>query len=234
MCSTTCAALSDYQEKYGDLYNLRPHPRSPRPTALPSTTSRATRTSSRRRRAPSRTIRTAPLLPRSDIFTADISALDIQDELQTLYTSGTVFHAFLGEKLHLEGRRGAVRKIADKLQAFPCPRPTLCKNHLAGEQFVCPECGENARGQPYHHYRPVQNWNDGKSQEYRERRTYDIANSHLRHSNPVKTDTEPAEATDVRPRTKTTSCSSPQRPARTAKLRRPCLIRPASSTKSSM
>ena len=78
------------------------------------------------------------------------------------------------------------------------PTYSVCKNHgyLAGEQFVCPECGENAEvySRITGYYRPVQNWNDGKSQEYRERKTYDIANSHLRHHGPAKTDTASTEA----------------------------------------
>ena len=116
-----------------------------------------------------------------DIFTA----LDIQDELQTLYTSGTVFHAFLGEKMpDWKSAANLVRKIAENY-SLPyytlSPTYSVCKNHgyIAGEQYTCPECGENTEvySRITGYYRPVQNWNDGKSQEYKERKVYDIENS---------------------------------------------------------
>ena len=194
--------LSDYQEKYGDLYNLEATPAESTSYRL------AKHDVARYPDIITASQGTVPYYTNSShlpvSFTADIfEALDIQDELQTLYTSGTVFHAFLGEKLpDWKAAAALVRKIAEnyKLPYYTMsPTYSVCKNHgyLAGEQFVCPECGENAEvySRITGYYRPVQNWNDGKSQEYRERRTYDIANSHLRHSNPVKTDTEPAEAT---------------------------------------
>ncbi|HWQ51213.1 MAG TPA: anaerobic ribonucleoside-triphosphate reductase, partial [Terriglobales bacterium] len=115
-------------------------------------------------------------------YTPDIfDALDIQDELQTLYTSGTVFHAFLGEKLpDWKAAAGLVRKIAEhyKLPYYTIsPTYSICKNHgyLAGEQFVCPICGHSAEvySRITGYYRPVQNWNEGKAEEYRERRLYE-------------------------------------------------------------
>ena len=120
-----------------------------------------------------------------DIFTA----LDIQDELQTLYTSGTVFHAFLGEKLpDWSAAANLVRKIAEnyKLPYYTMsPTYSVCKNHgyIPGEQFTCPECGEKTEvySRITGYYRPVQNWNDGKAQEYQDRKVYDINNSHLKH-----------------------------------------------------
>ncbi|MBE6935894.1 MAG: ribonucleoside triphosphate reductase, partial [Ruminococcaceae bacterium] len=188
--------LSDYQEKYGDLYNLEATPAESTSFRLAKhdvkhypdiiTASQGT--------VPYYT--NSSHLPVS--FTADIfEALDIQDELQTLYTSGTVFHAFLGEKLpDWKAAAALVRKIAEnyKLPYYTMsPTYSVCKNHgyLAGEQFVCPECGESAEvySRITGYYRPVQNWNDGKSQEYRERKTYDIANSHLKHTGPIMADT---------------------------------------------
>jgi ribonucleoside-triphosphate reductase len=127
-------------------------------------------------------------------YTEDIfEALDIQDDLQTRYTSGTVFHAFLGEKLpSWEAAANLVRKIAEnyKLPYYTLsPTYSVCKNHgyLTGEQFTCPECGETAEvySRITGYYRPVQNWNVGKTQEYKERKEYVIENSTLRHEGPL-------------------------------------------------
>ena len=130
-------------------------------------------------------------------YTEDIfSALDIQDELQTLYTSGTVFHAFLGEKLpDWKAAANLVRKIAENYRLpyyTMSPTYSVCKEHgyLSGEQTVCPHCG--AKTEVYSritgYYRPVANWNDGKAQEYKDRRVYNIGNSKLTHKGPNKVD----------------------------------------------
>lgn len=182
--------LSDYQEKYGDLYNLEATPAE-------STTYRLAKHDVKR--YPD--IRTAcedggtPYYTNSSHlpvgYTADIyEALDIQDELQTLYTSGTVFHAFLGEKMpSWQSAAALVRKIAEnyKLPYYTLsPVYSICKEHgyIAGEKFQCPDCG--AKTEVYSritgYYRPVQNWNDGKAQEYKDRKTYDIENSVLKRS----------------------------------------------------
>ena len=179
--------LSDYQEKYGDLYNLEATPAE-------STSFRLAKhdrerypdiiTASQNDNVPYYT--NSSHLPVG--FTEDIfEALDIQDNLQTLYTSGTVFHAFLGEKLEdWRATMNLVRKIAEnyKLPYYTMsPTYSVCKTHgyIAGEHYECPECG--AKTEVYSritgYYRPVQNWNDGKSQEFKERKTYDIANSKL-------------------------------------------------------
>ena len=122
-------------------------------------------------------------------YTADIfDALDIQDELQTLYTSGTVFHAFLGEKLpDWKSAANLVRKIAEnyRLPYYTLsPTYSVCKEHgyIAGEHFTCPKCGKKAEvySRITGYYRPVQNWNDGKTQEYKNRKLYDIDNSCLK------------------------------------------------------
>ena len=180
--------LSDYQETYGDLYNLEATPAE-------STTYRLAKHD--RELYPS--IKTAggscdtPYYTNSSHlpvdFTTDIfDALDIQDELQTLYTSGTVFHAFLGEKLpDWKAAADLVRTIANnyKLPYFTLsPTYSICKEHgyLTGEQAVCPHCG--APTEVYSritgYYRPVQNWNDGKLQEYANRTEYDIEHSELK------------------------------------------------------
>ena len=186
--------LSDYQEQYGDLYNLEATPAE-------STTYRLAKSDA----AKYPDIITAakdggtPYYTNSSHlpvdFTEDIfTALDIQDELQTLYTSGTVFHAFLGEKLpDWEAAAKLVRKIAEnyKLPYYTIsPTYSVCKNHgyLTGEQFVCPKCGEPAEvySRITGYYRPVQNWNEGKTQEYKERREYNIETSVLTHGAPVQ------------------------------------------------
>ena len=180
--------LSDYQEKYGDLYNLEATPAE-------STSFRFAKhdkkkypdiiSASNNDKVPYYT--NSSHLPVD--FTADIfEALDIQDQLQTLYTSGTVFHAFLGEKLeNWQTCMKLVRKIAEnyKLPYYTMsPTYSVCPKHgyLAGEHFECPECGTKAEvySRITGYYRPVQNWNDGKSQEYKERLTYDIKNSKLK------------------------------------------------------
>ena len=179
--------LSDYQVEYGDLYNLEATPAE-------STAFRLAKhdlkhfpdiiTAGEEGGAPYYTNSShLPVGYTEDIFTA----LDIQDELQTLYTSGTVFHAFLGEKMpDWKSAANLVRKIAEnyKLPYYTLsPTYSVCKKHgyLAGEQFTCPECGNATEvySRITGYYRPVQNWNDGKSQEYKERKVYDIENSKL-------------------------------------------------------
>jgi len=181
--------LSDYQEMYGDLYNLEATPAE-------STTYRFAKHDKERfpdiitaneNGTPYYT--NSSHLPVS--YTEDIfSALEVQDELQTRYTSGTVFHAFLGEKLP-DWRAAAdlVKKIAYnfKLPYYTMsPTYSVCKDHgyLAGEQFVCPHCGNltEVYSRITGYYRPVQNWNDGKAQEYKDRKTYNIPNSKLRRA----------------------------------------------------
>ena len=180
--------LSDYQEKYGDLYNLEATPAE-------STTYRFAKhdkelypdiITANMEETPYYTNSShLPVGYTEDIF----SALDIQDELQTLYTSGTVFHAFLGEKLpDWKAAANLVRKIAEnyKLPYYTMsPTYSVCKEHgyLSGEQTVCPICGKKTEvySRITGYYRPVANWNDGKAQEYKDRKVYDIAHSTLKH-----------------------------------------------------
>lgn len=180
--------LSDYQEEYGDLYNLEATPAE-------STSYRLAKHD--KERFPN--IITAgkagdtPYYTNSSHlpveFTDDIfEALDIQDRLQTLYTSGTVFHGFLGEKLpDWKSAAKLVRAIATnyKLPYYTIsPTYSICKEHgyLPGEQFKCPHCGKEAEvySRITGYYRPVQNWNDGKTQEYENRKTYQISSDSLK------------------------------------------------------
>ena len=173
--------LSDYQEKYGDLYNLE---------ATPAESTAYRFAKHDKEKFPD--IITAndhgtPYYTNSSHlpvgFTEDVfKALDVQDELQTLYTSGTVFHVFLGEKLpSWQSAAALVRKIAEnyRLPYYTIsPTYSICKEHgyIVGEQFKCPICGAPAEvySRITGYYRPVKNWNDGKSQEFEDRITYKI------------------------------------------------------------
>ena len=174
--------LSDYQEKYGDLYNLEATPAE-------STTYRLAKHDLRRYpdiiTASDTSKGETPYYTNSSHlpvgYTDDIfAALDIQDELQTLYTSGTVFHAFLGEKLpSWKSAALLIRTIAEnyKLPYYTLsPTYSVCKNHgyISGEVYTCPHCGEKTEvySRITGYYRPVQNWNDGKTQEYKDRVVY--------------------------------------------------------------
>ena len=173
--------LSDYQEEYGDLYNLEATPAE-------STSYRFAKhdkekfpdiITANEHGTPYYTNSThLPVGYTEDVFTA----LDIEDKLQTLYTSGTVFHVFLGEKLPTwQSAANLVRKIAENY-ALPyytiSPTYSICKVHgyIAGEHETCPTCGEKAEiySRITGYYRPVNNWNDGKAQEFKDRVTYKI------------------------------------------------------------
>ncbi|MEA4954994.1 MAG: ribonucleoside triphosphate reductase [Pseudoflavonifractor sp.] len=179
--------LSDYQEEYGDLYNLEATPAE-------STTYRLAKhdvekypdiiTAAEPGGTPYYTNSShLPVGYTQDIF----AALDVQDDLQTRYTSGTVFHAFLGEKLpDWKAAAALVRKIAEnyKLPYYTLsPTYSVCKEHgyLTGEQYTCPHCGQvtEVYSRITGYYRPVQNWNDGKLQEFKERKVYNIGASQL-------------------------------------------------------
>ena len=173
--------LSDYQEEYGDLYNLEATPaestsyrlakkdKSLYPdiiTASDDDTPYYTNSSH------------LPVGYTDDIF----KALDIQDELQTLYTSGTVFHAFLGERMSdWKTCASLVRKIAEnyKLPYYTIsPTYSVCKNHgyITGEVWKCPICNEETEvySRITGYYRPIKNWNDGKTKEYEMRKEYKV------------------------------------------------------------
>lgn len=199
--------LSDYQEMYGDLYNLEATPAE-------STSYRLAKhdkdrypdiiTANEDSGTPYYT--NSSHLPVG--YTADVfDALDIQDELQTLYTSGTVFHTFLGEKLpDWKAAAKLVRTIAEnyKLPYYTIsPTYSVCAEHgyLNGEHFECPVCGKKAEvySRITGYYRPVQNWNNGKSQEYRDRKEYDINNSYIRkYKTDKNTDKDKTDDSDNR------------------------------------
>ena len=190
--------LSDYQEEYGDLYNLEATPAE-------STTYRLAKhdveqfpdiiTAAEDCGTPYYTNSShLPVGYTEDVF----AALDIQDELQTLYTSGTVFHTFLGEKLpDWKSAAALVRKIAENYNLpyyTMSPTYSICKNHgyISGEQYTCPICGEETEvySRITGYYRPVKNWNDGKLQEFKERKVYDVEHSHVKQENFRETEQE--------------------------------------------
>lgn len=197
--------LSDYQEMYGDLYNLEATPAE-------STTYRLAKhdvaqypdiiTAAEGDGTPYYTNSShLPVGYTEDVF----EALDIQDDLQTLYTSGTVFHTFLGEKLpDWKAAASLVRKIAEnyKLPYYTIsPTYSICRNHgyISGEQFKCPYCGEETEvySRITGYYRPVKNWNDGKVQEFKDRKVYDISHSHLQG---INHETEKSDGQEAEPR----------------------------------
>ena len=197
--------LSDYQEKYGDLYNLEATPAE-------STSYRLAKhdvkrfpeiiTASEKGNTPYYTNSShLPVGYTDDIF----EALDLQDELHTLYTSGTVFHAYMGEKLpDWSAAANLVRKIAEnyRLPYYSLsPTYSVCKAHgyINGEKFVCPFCGEKTEvySRITGYYRPVQNWNDGKSEEYKNRKLYDISTSMAKRSDGFKTVENKAEEAET-------------------------------------
>ena len=187
--------LSDYQEKYGDLYNLEAtpaestcyrlakHDKERYPaiiTASDKTTKEPYYTNSSH----------LPVGYTEDIF----KALDTEDRFQTLYTSGTVFHSFLGQKMpNWKSCMNLVKKIAEnyRLPYYTIsPTYSVCPDHgyIEGEKFECPKCHKKTEvySRITGYYRPVQNWNAGKVAEFNSRKTYDLPNSKLTHTGPLK------------------------------------------------
>lgn len=186
--------LVKYQEEYGDLYNLEATPAESTAYRLAKHDKERFKdiiTSGMEDGRPYYTNSShLPVSYTDDVF----SALDIQDRLQTLYTSGTVFHTFLGEKLpDWKATANLVRKIAEnyKLPYYTMsPTYSVCKEHgyLVGEHYECPHCHQKTEvySRITGYYRPVQNWNVGKSQEFKERKTYNINTSVLKHKGPIE------------------------------------------------
>lgn len=118
-------------------------------------------------------------------YTDDLfKALRLQDELQTKYSGGTVFHAFLGERISdIEVVKSLVKKAFTKFQ-MPyltlTPTFSICPNHgyIAGEHFKCPQCVVDQPCEVYSrvvgYLRPVQQWHLGKKEEFSERKTFKV------------------------------------------------------------
>ena len=209
--------LSDYQEQYGDLYNLEATPAESTSFRLAKHDRKfypdiITAAEADEGKTPYYTNSShLPVGYTDDIF----AALDIQDELQTLYTSGTVFHAFLGEKLpNWKSAATLIRTIAEnyRLPYYTLsPTYSVCKEHgyIAGEHYTCPECGGKTEvySRITGYYRPVQNWNDGKAAEFKARKVY--VQSKLTNKQPLS-EYAPAEAPEA-----VTICDAPAAPTQT-------------------
>ena len=170
-----------YQERTGALYNLEATPAE-------STAYRLAREDAERYPAMVNASRGgAPYYTNSTHmpvdFTDDLTeALEAQDELQTMYTSGTVFHVYTQQELP-DWQRAAeiVRAIATGYQ-LPyytlTPTYTICPRcgYIAGARPVCPGCGEKTEvfSRITGYYRPIDNWNEGKLQEFKDRIPYRI------------------------------------------------------------
>jgi ribonucleoside-triphosphate reductase len=122
-----------------------------------------------------------PVGATDDIF----EAIELQERLQTLYTGGTVLHGFIGEQIDdIETCKTFIRKIMQNTK-IPyitiTPTFSICEDHgyIAGENFVCPSCGKEAEvwSRVVGFHRPVQSWNNGKKEEYKERKPFDVYGS---------------------------------------------------------
>ncbi|MCQ3034763.1 MAG: ribonucleoside triphosphate reductase [Bacilli bacterium] len=197
--------LSDYQEMYGDLYNLEATPAE-------STSYRLAKhdvkrypdiiTASDNEETPYYTNSShLPVGYTDDIF----AALDIQNDLQTLYTSGTVFHCFLGQKLpSWKSCMNLVRKIAENYEIpyyTMSPTYSVCRDHgyITGEVYQCPHCGKPTEvySRITGYYRPIQNWNVGKTEEFKNRKVYVLENSHLKSERAAVAESAAAPAVSV-------------------------------------
>ncbi len=116
-------------------------------------------------------------------YTDDVfETLNHQDELQTKYTGGTVVHIFAGERItSIEATKNLVKKVCSnyKLPYFTfSPTFSTCPNHgyISGEHFKCPTCGSDCEvySRIVGYIRPVSQWNRGKRQEFKERKTYNL------------------------------------------------------------
>jgi ribonucleoside-triphosphate reductase len=169
--------LADFQEETGNLYNLE---------ATPAESASYRLARHDRRHFPDIVTAgdTEPYYTNSTHlpvnYTDDpFEALDHQKDLQTLYTGGTVFHAFLPEMPNPEAVKKFVRRAFEN---YPIPYLTVtptfsvCPRHgyLKGKKAVCPECGEETEvySRVVGYYRPVQRWNRGKQEEFAERKEY--------------------------------------------------------------
>lgn len=190
--------LSDYQEMYApDLYNLEATPAE-------STCYRLAKhdkekypdiiTAGEGKDVYYTNSSNLPVGYTDDLFTA----LDVQDKLQTKYTSGTVFHMFLGERIpSWQGAMTLVRKVCENYR-LPyitiSPTYSICPDHgyIVGEHYTCPKCGKETQvwSRITGYYRPVKQWNIGKREEFKERKVYSIDDKSSLNDSNVKQETE--------------------------------------------
>lgn len=174
--------MSDYQEETGNLYNLEATPAESTAYNFAKFDKEKYKniiTAGEEGEIPYYTNSTnLPVKFTEDIF----EALEIQEPLQKLYTSGTVFHTFLGERISdWITCMNLVKKICYNFQ-LPyysiSPTYSICKTHgyINGENIFCPTCGNETEvySRITGYYRPCKNWNDGKQQEFKDRKEYSI------------------------------------------------------------
>ena len=171
--------IKEYQEETGNIYNLEATPAEGCGTRLARIDKKKyPKIKTAGKAEPYYTNSTfLPVNYTDDIF----AALKHQDDLQILYTGGTVFHGFIGERIRAETCKALVRKIANnfRLPYFTItPSFSICPNHgyIPGEHFKCPECGSRTEvySRVVGYFRPVQNWNKGKREEFKERKKYAV------------------------------------------------------------
>ncbi|MFP4005284.1 MAG: ribonucleoside triphosphate reductase [Candidatus Hadarchaeia archaeon] len=170
--------LQDFQEKTGNLYNLEATPAE-------GTSYRLAKDDKQKypeiitagEDTPYYTNSTQiPVGYTDDLF----KQVEIEEDLQTLYTGGTVFHTFLGEKMTEGEAKTLVKKLTHKSElpyVTLTPTYSICQDHgyMAGEHEACPDCGKKTEvySRVVGYYRPTQNWNDGKQEEFVERNTFE-------------------------------------------------------------
>ncbi|MBW2989755.1 ribonucleoside triphosphate reductase [Candidatus Woesearchaeota archaeon] len=167
--------LVEFQEETGSLYNLEATPAE-------STSYRLARLDKKMYPEIITSGDSEPFLTNSTQLPVDktddiIEALEHQNRIQPLYTGGTMFHTFLGEKVSSgESCRELVKKIASNTQ-LPyfsiSPTFSICPSHsyIAGEVPKCPDCGAETEvySRIVGYYRPIKQWNNGKKEEFRKR-----------------------------------------------------------------
>jgi anaerobic ribonucleoside-triphosphate reductase len=172
------AKLQDFQEETGAIFNLEATPAE-------GTTYRLAKMDKKKYPEIITAGKETPYYTNSSHLPVDnslgvLAALEHQNQLQTLYTGGTVFHVYLGERLPTaESTKNFIRKVAYKtnLPYFTLtPTYSICSEHgyINGEHSSCPVCGQPTEvyTRVVGYFRSVKNWNEGKQEEYKERTEY--------------------------------------------------------------
>jgi len=170
--------LKDFQEETGNLFNLEATPAE-------STSYRLARLDKQKYM----NIQTSgtekhPFLTNSTQLNVDATrdifeAVEHQKDLQSYYTGGTIFHSFLPEAVDKDTTKKLIKRIAETRLPYFSITPTfsVCPNHgyIPGEKATCPDCGEvtEVYSRIVGYLRPVSTWNDGKKQEFNERRAFE-------------------------------------------------------------
>ena len=179
--------IADFQEETGNIYNLEATPAegtSYRLARLDKARYGSIQVANEDMLRPG----VEPFYTNSSQLPVDVSSdlfdvLDHQNKLQPLYTGGTVFHTFLGEKMpSWKAAASLVKKMAENtnIPYFTLtPTFSVCAAHgyITGERHICPTCGDDTEvySRVVGYMRPVKQWNDGKQAEYSLRRTFDQA-----------------------------------------------------------